>query len=377
MIQLCNVIPASCIDRTLQIINPCDNTPVPKHVGTVLLPSRLVPEFTWASAALSTDIFANGYDFAVDVKNATLDAVVSDIRAMLIQNKFQFSTIETSKINPVPVNVATCSTIPSIVGSAKYRGISFQQKQFANTIKTISVSRLAIYAKQQYLGFTFFVNSYNYLTGQMYSRSYTVDLEIGYNDLLTLADLGTPYYEDGIYRLDVFFDNSLYPNICSTQLGQTTASGCCSGIGTYANYYAKDRCLSLYALTGVNTTQGSQTQVMPTAASNNAYGFAFDANCLCSIETLICRIATKDPKALLPLVTNKFGQLFCEAVTNSGRMNCFVLLSKEKYDEKAKEYESRYNAAYNILLQGAKNYFSNIDKQCLSCVENIKLSSNF
>lgn len=371
-------MPASCIDRTLQITNPCDNTPLPKHNGTVYLPSRLVPEFTWANAANSTDIFANGYDFAKDIKNATLYAIEADIRAMLIANKFEFKTIETSQINPTPIDVTTCAALPAIVGASKYRGISLQLKQYANTIKTIAINKLGLYAKSIYNGFVFYVNSYNYLTGQVYSRSYTVDLAVGYNDLLLLADFGVPYYEDGIYRLDVFFDNSLYPDICTTQLGKSTASGCaCSGNANYMNYYAKDRCLSLYGLTGTGLTQSTQSQVAPSAIANNAYGFFFEASCYCAIETLICRIATKDAKALLPLIVNKFGQLFCEAVTNSGRMNCFVLLSKERYDEKAKEYESKYNAAYNVMLAGAKSYFSGIDKTCLSCVENIKLSSNF
>jgi hypothetical protein len=201
-------------------------------------------------------------------------------------------------------------------------------------------------------------------------------LAVGNNDLLALAGL-TRYDEEGISRIDIFYDNSLYPNICNTAQGRNVSGGCSCNSGTYKTFQYADNCLSFYQLTGTSTASADFTQKTPSTVNNNAYGFLVTAACFCSIENLLCHIAVTDPKAITPLLIAKFGQLFCEQLAITSRMNCFVLLNAEEFKSRAERYETRYNAAYNTMLATSKSYFQRIDPSCLSCNENIKFSSNF
>ena len=372
----CNV-DDSCLTKIIQIKNPCLDTPILPQAGTVVMPSALVPEFTWNSASKITDELAKGYDFAVKIKIAAIDTVLMDIRTMLLENKYCFSTLNLPKVTyPQNIDSATCAATPAVSGTSKYRGVSVQLKRVRGTLKTVLLSRLEIISKQIYLGFTFYLNCYNFVSGAVTLRTYTVDLAAGSNDLLALAGL-TRYDEEGISRIDIFYDNSLYPNICNTAQGRNVSGGCSCNSGTYKTFQYADNCLAFYQLTGTSTASADFTQKTPSTVNNNAYGFIVTAACFCSIENLLCHVAVTDPKAITPLLVAKFGQLFCEQLAITSRMNCFVLLNAEEFKSRAERYETRYNAAYNTMLATSKSYFQRIDPSCLSCNENIKFSSNF
>jgi hypothetical protein len=161
----CNV-DDSCLTKIIQIKNPCLDTPILPQAGTVVMPSALVPEFTWNSASKITDELAKGYDFAVKIKIAAIDTVLMDIRTMLLENKYCFSTLNLPKVTyPQNIDSATCAATPAVSGTSKYRGVSVQLKRVRGTLKTVLLSRLEIISKQIYLGFTFYLNCYNFVSG--------------------------------------------------------------------------------------------------------------------------------------------------------------------------------------------------------------------
>ena len=133
----------------------------------------------------------------------------------------------------------------------------------------------------------------------------------------------------------------------------------------------------MYEILGTTTNAKNFTQKSTSQINNNAYGFVVEATCYCSIDNLLCHVAVTDPNVLKQLILCKFGQLFCEQLSVTSRMNSFVLLKQEAYKERAAMYESKYNQAYNTMLKTSKSYFQKIDPSCLKCVENIKVSSNF
>ena len=136
--QNCTILENSCLDKLIRIENPCEATQPTKHNGTVFFPNKLVPEFTWQNAAKVKSEFAKGYDFAVNLKAATLDSIVMDVRQMLLENKFEFTVADTAKANIQTIDVTTCPTIPTVTGSQAYRGVSIMLRQLKGTLKTIA-----------------------------------------------------------------------------------------------------------------------------------------------------------------------------------------------------------------------------------------------
>ena len=375
--QNCTILENSCLDKLIRIENPCEATQPTKHNGTVFFPNKLVPEFTWQNAAKVTSEFAKGYDFAVNLKNAVLDSIAMDIRQMLLENKFEFTVADTAKANVQTVDVTTCQSTPIVTGGQVYRGVSIMLRQLNGTLKTILINRISLFSKTQYTGFTFYLNCYNYTTGSVTLRTFICDLEVGENNLLELADLGNTYIEEGVSRIDIFYDNSIFTDICNTAQGRMIASSCGCNAGSYTAYAKDNKCIDMYEILGTTTAAKNFTQKSTSQINNNAYGFVVEATCYCSIDNLLCHVAVTDPNVLKQLILCKFGQLFCEQLSVTSRMNCFVLLKQEEYKERAAIYESKYNQAYNTMLKTSKSYFQKIDPSCLKCVENIKVSSNF
>lgn len=373
MFNICQPYTAHCLSSYIAAADPCESE---NKSGRIKLPNRNTPFVTFSNAIKTTDL-PNAKLFMQELVESTIDAISADVATFLIGNGYEINGATVAKPIVSDLGCMVSPNCPSAtyMPNSPFKGIRLQAKGGAMT--TLQLNAIWLYAKQDYSGFTFYVrNYYNNVAASLLTC--TVNVVAGKNNILELAAAAgcmvSPHLDSGTQKIDIFFDTSLYPNVCSIPLATKQGGGCCGSTGSYKPNL-KNNCLTVSPITGTSSALGD-TNTIGVEWQNDSYGLDFSAICICDFGALLCSLFSRNLLTIAPLINAKFQQLFSERVQASGRANCFTLLKSEQYKERATEFEARYNESFNTLIAGLANAIKTIDVNCITCKPTYKISSN-
>ena len=373
MFNLCQPYTANCLSSYIKAADPCDSENTNKYI---VLPNRNTPFVTFSKAAKTTEL-PNAKLFMQELVDSTMDAISTDVATFLISNGYEINgaAIEKPIISDFGCTVSPNCPSATYMPNSPFKGIRLQAK--GGIMTTIQLNAIWLYAKQDYNGFTFYVRNY-YNNAAASLLTCTVNVVAGKNNILELAAAAgcmvSPHLDSGTQKIDIFFDTSLYSNVCSIPLATKQGGGCCGSTGLYKSNL-KNNCLTVSPITGTSSGLGG-TNTVGLDWQNDSYGLDFSAICVCDFGALLCSLFSRNLLTIQPLINAKFQQLFAERVEASGRANCFALLKSEQYKEKANEFEARYNEGFNTLIAGLASTIKTIDTNCITCKPAYKISSN-
>lgn len=313
----------NCIDNIIGVRGVCGNEDTPSLSGYYV---NDYPGITLQTASNSTnENILRGYDYLIDLRRRAMLRLNNDVLSY-INNNFRTNILNSG----IWKSGEYLSGIIQAGSQFEQRGIVVYKQNLNCRFKKIKINTISVYS--------------------------ALDAEVN----LRIADItGTVYtlpveLSDGkISKFEInktFEGNEIQITLPSNVLVHSTKPYCGVGCGNTP----KSECVRVYGL------NNGQTNI------NESYGIIVEADCICDLSTLVCRMASDN--IIGQAAYELFGAMFYDEMLKNNRLNYLTIYKSEEIAQQASQGFNMYRDYLNNSMQGIRRYLTQLDGNC-NCID--------